>query len=116
MATLAHTTFAPSFAQSRTTTTWLDTYHLFIARSDFYRVSWGVAVLIIQSCLLSPILLLTMFYYGGGNWQFLVSFLTFLLVLIPFLSAISLRYILPAFIFSIILHLIIILINVLQVS
>jgi len=110
MATLSHATTATS---SSSAPTWLASYQHFVASNEFYRVGWAAAALIIQGCILSPALLLTMFYFGGGDWQLLVSNLSFLLVLVPILSAMPVKYILPTFAFSFVLHVAIILINVL---
>lgn len=95
------------------TTDWLAPFQAFIADADFYRVGWAATALLIQGCLLSPALLLTMFQFGGGDWQLLVSNFCFLLVLIPFLLVMSVKYILPAFVFSVIVHLTVVLMNVL---
>jgi hypothetical protein len=112
MATLTQVTTVHSQSHSLTTN-WLDAYQLFIANAQFCRVGWAATALIIQGCLLSPTLLLTMFTFGGGDWQLLTSNLCFLLVLILFCSAMNVKYILPAFVFSFFVHLAIILMNVL---
>lgn len=112
MATLTQTTTAHSPTHSLPTS-WGDSYQLFIANAQFYRIGWAGTALIFQGCLLSPTLLLTMFTFGGGDWQLLVSNFCFLLVLILFCSAMAIRYILPAFVFSFVVHLAIILMNVL---
>lgn len=112
MTTLAPVTTAHSQTHSLTTD-WLDAYQLFIAKAQFYRIGWAGTALILQGCILSPALLLTMFTFGGGDWQLLVSNFCFLLVLILFCSAMSVKYIMPAFLFSLIVHLVIILMNVL---
>lgn len=111
MATLAHAHAIDSEVSQ--TSNWLQTYRRFVARAEFYRVGWAAAALIIQGCVLAPAVLLTMFYYGGGDWQLLVANLAFLGVLVPILSAMGVKYILPAFSISFLIHLAIILINVL---
>ena len=110
MTTLAHTTTAYTNASA---TNWLTTYKNFAAKAEFNRFGWAVTALAIQGCLLSPTVLLLMAYLGGGDWQFLASMLCFLLVLIPILSAMSVKYIFPAFATSFIIHLTIIVINLL---
>ena len=112
MATLASVTTAHSQTYSLTTD-WVNSYQLFIANAQFYRIGWAGTALILQGCILSPALLLTMFTFGGGDWQLLVSNFCFLLVLILFCSAMSVKYILPAFVFSLIVHLVLILVNAL---
>lgn len=113
MATLTQvTTSSPSTVFSPATN-WLASYQVFIANANFYRIGWAGTALIIQGCLLSPTLLLTMFTFGGGDWQLLVSNFCFMLVLIPFLLLMPVKYILPAFVLSFVVHLAIILVNVL---
>lgn len=113
MATLTQVTTSHFPITHTPITNWLASYQIFIANAEFYRIGWAASALIIQGCLLSPAVLLTMAYLGGGDWQFLVSNLCFLLILIPFCSALSVKYIIPAFVFSFIVHLVIVLINVL---
>ncbi|MBD2756290.1 hypothetical protein [Spirosoma validum] len=110
MATLAHSTTAYTNAPSAN---WLTSYKNFVARAEFNRFGWAVTALAIQGCLLSPTLLLVMAYFKGGDWQFLTSMLCFLLVLIPILSAMSVKYIFPAFATSFVIHLTVILITLL---
>ncbi|MBO0949440.1 hypothetical protein [Fibrella forsythiae] len=102
-------------AQSYTTSTeqnWVTRYNAFVEQAEFNRFGWAATTMMIQGCLLTPILLLTLFQFGGGDWQVLVSFLSFLLVLVPVLSALPVKYILPAFTFSALLHLTLIAMNV----
>ncbi|GAB4028505.1 hypothetical protein [Spirosoma koreense] len=109
MATLTHSTVytnAPA-------TNWLTAYKNFVAKAEFNRFGWAVTALAIQGCLLSPTVLLLMAYLHGGDWQFLTSMLCFLLVLIPILSAMSVKYIFPAFATSFVIHLAMILIDLL---
>lgn len=110
MATLSHSTTAYTNAPA---TNWLTTYNKFVAKAEFNRFGWAATALAIQGCLLSPTLLLIMAYFGGGDWQFLASMLCFLLVLVPILSAMSVKYIFPAFATSFLIHLAIILIDLL---
>lgn len=111
MATLAHNT--ATTASTSIFANWLATYRSFIARMEFYRVGWAAGAIIIQGNILTPALLLTMFYYGGPDWQLLVGNLSFLLVLVPILSAMPVKYIVPTFAFSFVVHLSLILMNVL---
>ncbi|MVM38580.1 hypothetical protein GO730_15165 [Spirosoma sp. HMF3257] len=108
MATLTHASTDHSSEAS-----WLTAYTNFIAKAEFTRFGWAVSALAIQGCVLSPALLLSMFYFGGGDWQFLVSMLCFLLVLVPVLSAMPVKYIFPAFATSLVLHLFMIAIDLL---
>ncbi|MVM35802.1 hypothetical protein GO755_37650 [Spirosoma sp. HMF4905] len=110
MATLAHST---DNYTNTADTSWLTTYTNFIAKAEFTRFGWAASALAIQGCILSPTLLLIMSYVGGGDWQFLVSMLCFLLVLVPILSAMPVKYIFPAFATSLILHLLMIVIDLL---
>ncbi len=112
MATLSQSTHSfgnsTSFAQS-----WLNSYTEFLDKAEFNRFGWAASALMIQGCLLTPVLLLTMFQYGGADWQLLVSNLCFLLVLVPVLSALPVKYIFPAFGFSALVHLALIAVNLL---
>jgi hypothetical protein len=54
-----------------------------------------------------------MAYLGGGDWQFLVGMLCFLLVLVPILAAMPLKNLVPAFGISGAIQLAIILLNIL---
>lgn len=110
MATLSQT--APSYTITAHTN-WLTAYNAFIEKADFTRVGWAATAIIVQGCILTPAFLLVMFNFGGGDWQLLTANLSFLLVLIPVLSAMSVRYIIPAFAFSILLHLALIVMDLL---
>lgn len=110
MATLSHS--AQSYTSS-STSGWSTQYTAFVEKAEFNRFGWAATAMMIQGCLLTPVLLLTLFTYGGGDWQVLVSFLSFLLVLVPVLSALPVKYIAPGFFFSALLHITIILMNVL---
>jgi hypothetical protein len=105
MATLAHST---SDYTNDSASTWLSAYNKYVANAEFNRFGWAVSALAIQGCILSPALLLIMSYFGGGDWQFLVSMFCFLGVLIPILSAMPVKYIFPAFAASLVLHLLMI--------
>ncbi|WP_128547525.1 hypothetical protein [Larkinella soli] len=109
MATVLH----PTRSQVHTNN-WLDQYNQFVEKSEFTRIGWAATALMIQGCILSPAVLLTMAYYGGGDWQFLTSMLCFLLVIIPILSAQKLKYIFGGFYISLIAHVAMILINTLS--
>ncbi|UFH56188.1 hypothetical protein [Spirosoma sp. KNUC1025] len=108
MQALSHST--SSYA-NESATGWLATYKNFVTKAEFNRFGWAVTALAIQGCLLSPSLLLSMSYLQGGDWQFLASMLCFLLVLVPILSAMPVKYIFPAFAISFIIHLAIIALN-----
>ena len=110
MATLAHTS---ADYTSSSVANWLTAYKKFVAKAEFNRIGWAATAVAVQGCLLSPTLLLVMAYFGGGDWQFLVSMLSFLLVLVPVLSAMHVKYIFPTFATSVLIHLIIILVDLL---
>ncbi|NID10665.1 hypothetical protein [Fibrivirga algicola] len=111
MATLSHP--GQSSYTSPSTAGWSTLYTNFVDKAEFNRFGWAATAMMIQGCLLTPILLLTLFTYGGGDWQVLVSFLSFLLVLIPVLSALPVKYIVPGFLVSAVVHLSLILMNIL---
>ena len=112
MATLSQS--AHSYGNNASfTQNWQKSYSAFVAKAEFNRFGWAATALMFQGCLLTPVLLLTMFQFGGGDWQLLTSNLSFLLVLVPVLSAMSVKYLFPAFAFSALLHLTLILMNVL---
>lgn len=94
-------------------TNWLNRYTQFANAAEFNRLGWAATALTIQGCVLSPVHILLMSVYGGGDWQFLVSMLCFLLVLVPILSALPVKYIFPAFGISLLVHLSMILLNLL---
>ncbi len=96
-----------------TETGFMAKYHTFIEKAEFTRTGWAATAMMIQGCILSPALLLSMSYLGGGDWQFLASMLGFLTVLVPILGALPVKYIVPAFGFSLTLHVLIILSNLL---
>ena len=110
MATLAHSTtdYTNTAANS-----WLTNYKNYVANAEFNRIGWAATAITVQGCILSPALLLIMSYYNGGDWQFLVSMLCFLLVIIPILAAMPVKYIVPAFATSVVLHLLMIAIDLL---
>ncbi|AKD57441.1 hypothetical protein [Spirosoma radiotolerans] len=109
MATLTQ----PSVYTTNPSSNWLTTYQNFIHKAEFNRIGWAATAVAIQGCILAPALLLAMFYFGGGDWQFLVGMLSFMLVLVPVLSAMSVKYIIPTFAISVAIHVLIILIDVL---
>ncbi|GAB3883292.1 hypothetical protein [Spirosoma agri] len=110
MATLAHSTTDYTTTPA---TNWLTAYNNYVAKAEFNRIGWAATAVAIQGCILSPTLLLVMAYHGGGDWQFLASMMGFLLVLVPILSALPVKYIFPTFAASLVLHLLIILIDLL---
>ena len=109
MATLTHATTAYTTAP---TTNWLTAYKHYVDQAEFNRFGWAVTALAIQGCLLSPTVLLLMAYFKGGDWQFLASMLCFLLVLVPILAAMPVKYIFPTFATSFVIHLAIILLDI----
>jgi hypothetical protein len=109
MATLAQLTTD----YTTSTTNWLTLYKNFAAKAEFNKIGWAATAVAIQGCILSPTLLLVMAYFGGGDWQFLVSMLCFLLVLVPILAAMPVKYIFPTFTTSLLIHLAIILLDLL---
>ncbi len=110
MATLANATTAYTNAP---TTNWLTAYKNYVDKAEYNRIGWAATAIAIQGCLLSPTLLLLMAYFKGGDWQFLTSMLCFLLVLVPILAAMPVKYIFPAFATSFVIHLAIILLDIL---
>ncbi|GAB3560851.1 hypothetical protein GCM10027578_00190 [Spirosoma luteolum] len=88
-------------------------FNQLMATLEFNRIGWAATAVIIQGCVLTPALLLVMFNFNGGDWQLLTAFLCFLLVLIPVLSAMPVRYFMPAFVFSALIHLAITLMDLL---
>jgi len=111
MAALSHSTtsYAPADSAS-----FLAQYKQFVDGSEFNRTGWAATALMIQGCLLSPTMLLTMMYFGGGDWQFLTGMLCFLLVLVPILGAQKMKYIFGGFFVSLAVHLVLIALNVLS--
>lgn len=110
MATLTHSTIenTPAMASD-----WLTAYENYVTKAEFNRVGWAATAIAVQGCILSPTLLLIMAHYGGGDWQFLTSMLCFLLVLVPILAAMPVKYIFPTFIISLVIHLLVIMIDLL---
>ncbi|GAA4413797.1 hypothetical protein GCM10023187_42510 [Nibrella viscosa] len=113
MATVSHASTVYTGPHSQKAN-WPAQYADYVAKAEFNRIGWAASALAVQGCILSPALLLTMAYFGGGDWQFLVSMLGFLVVLVPVLAALPVRFIFRMFTLSALAHLIIILINVLQ--
>jgi len=98
METLSHsTTYTESVPFSKK-------YAQFVEDSEFNRTGWTATALMIQGCILSPSLLLSMFYLGGGDWQFLTGMLCFLLVIVPILGAQKMKYIFGGFFLSLAIH------------
>ena len=94
-------------------TNWLSAYHTFTEDADFNRVGWAATAIALQGCILSPVLLFSMFFFGGGDWQFLVGILSFMMVLISVLAVVPVKYIFSAFTISFTIHAVIVLINIL---
>ncbi len=110
MTTLTHS--ATNHTES-TQTNWLSAYHTFAEKADYNRIGWAATAIAIQGCLLAPALLFSMYLFGGGDWQFLVGIVSFMLVLISVLAAMPVKYIFSAFAISFVIHAVIILINIL---
>ena len=110
MATLSQST--PSYTIP-SGSSWLAAYNTFIEKAEFTRVGWAATAIIVQGCILTPAFLLVMFTFGGGDWQLLTANLSFFLVLVPVLSALPVKYIIPAFAFSTVLHLTLIVMDLL---
>ncbi|GAB4040644.1 hypothetical protein [Spirosoma gilvum] len=110
MATLTQVTSDYTTTTDKST---LSAVEKFITKAEFYRFGWAVGALAIQGCILSPVLLLIMANFGGGDWQFLVSMLCFLGVLVPVLSALPVRYIFSGFAVSLVLHILMLAIDLL---
>ena len=110
MATLTHssTTYTDNVQSN-----WLSAYQDFTEKADFNRIGWGATAIAIQGCLLAPALLFSMHLFAGGDWQFLVGILSFMMVLVSVLAAIPVKYIFSAFAISFVIHAVIILINIL---
>lgn len=85
----------------------------FLAKAEFTRFGWAATFLMIQGCFMTPALLLSMYVFNGGDWQFLTASLTFLLVLTPILSAMPVKILFRCAGLSFFIQLIIIAINVL---
>lgn len=109
MATLTQS----SSSYINTSSNWLTAYQNFTKKAEFNRIGWAATAVAIQGCILAPALLLAMFSFGGGDWQFLVGMLSFMLVLVPVLSAMPVKYIFSAFAISALIHIAIILIDIL---
>ncbi|GAB3993459.1 hypothetical protein GCM10028807_28720 [Spirosoma daeguense] len=104
-------TLAQSTATYTTESNWLTRYKNYVEKAEFNRYGWAATAVAIQGCILSPALLLIMAEFGGGDWQFLTSMLCFLLVLVPVLSALPVKYIFPTFTISLIIHILMIAID-----
>ena len=88
-------------------------YSTFLNVQEGNRAFWTVLALLVQSNVLAPLTLASMNFYHGGDWQILVCVLCFFGVVIPILSAQPVKYGINAFLFSIIVHLFIITLNLL---
>ncbi|GAA4461646.1 hypothetical protein GCM10023189_37380 [Nibrella saemangeumensis] len=109
MATLSHSTSVYTSSEKASVST---LFNDFANKAEFNRIGWAATAIAVQGCVFSPALLLSMAYQGGGDWQFLVGILSFLMVLVPVLSALHVKHIFRAFTLSAIVHLAIILFNV----
>ncbi|WP_027302808.1 hypothetical protein [Rudanella lutea] len=110
MATLSHSV---STSPSTTSNGLLAAYNAFVEKAEFNRIGWAASALMFQGCILTPALLITMFFFNGSDWQLLVGNLSFLLVLVPILGAMHVKYIFPSFGVSLLIHLALILVNIL---
>lgn len=86
----------------------------FFATAEKNSLAWSFSALLIQTTVIAPLVLWTMSLAGGGDWQFAVALMSSFAVLIPILSALSVRVVLPVFVSSVVLNLGIILLNVAQ--
>jgi hypothetical protein len=77
-------------------------------------MAWSFSALLAQTTVIAPLVLWTMSLAGGGDWQFAVALMTSFAVLVPILSALSVRVVLPVFVSSLVVNLGIILLNVAQ--
>ena len=90
------------------------------ASGQFYKnaeknsLPWSFSVLLAQTTVIAPLVLWTMSLAGGGDWQFALALLSSFAVLIPILSALSVRVVLPVFVISLVVNLGIIGTNVVQ--
>ncbi|WP_266368239.1 hypothetical protein [Tellurirhabdus rosea] len=107
-------TLSPSTTSYNESATLTEKYNQFAEAAEFNRVGWTATAMMIQGCLLSPVLLLTMMYFGGGDWQFLTGMLTFLLVIVPILGAQKMKYVFGGFLISLVVNLAMIALNVLS--
>ena len=107
-------TLSPSTTSYNESATLTEKYSQFVEAAEFNRVGWTATAMMIQGCLLSPVLLLTMMYFGGGDWQFLTGMLTFLLVIVPILGAQKMKYVFGGFLISLVVNLAMIALNVLS--
>lgn len=85
----------------------------FMAKAEFNRFGWAATVLMIQGCILTPALLFSMYLFNGGDWQFLIANLTFLLVLVPILSAMPAKVLFRCAGLSYLVQVLIIVVNIL---
>jgi len=86
----------------------------FFTNAEKNSLPWSFSALLIQTVVVAPLVLWTMSLAGGGDWQFAVALLSSFSVLIPILSALSVRVVLPVFMTSVAVNLGIILLNVAQ--
>lgn len=107
MATLSHT--SASYAQPTAETT---LWQRILAHAEDNRAIWAAAAILVQGCLLSPAVLLTMNQLAD-DWQFLLSLVCILTVVISILSVQPVKYIIQAFATSLLIHVALFLFNLL---
>jgi VIT1/CCC1 family predicted Fe2+/Mn2+ transporter len=83
----------------------------FLDRQEDNRATWNGLAIIVQANILAPLTLLSMDYFQGGDWQLAACVGCFFGVLIPVLSAQTVKLGILTFFFSVIVHLLIIAIN-----
>lgn len=87
----------------------------FFANAEKNGMAWSFSALLAQTTVIAPLVLWTMSLAGGGDWQFAVALMSSFAVLIPILSALSVRVVLPVFVTSVVVNLGIILLNAAQI-
>ncbi|MDQ1087395.1 hypothetical protein [Siphonobacter sp. SORGH_AS_1065] len=83
-------------------------WNRFIAFCDSQEVEnhwlWAGATVAIQGCILTPLLLWTINHFGLGDGYLLVAVISIFSVVVPNLSALSTKIILPIFATSFLIH------------
>ncbi|MDH6057191.1 hypothetical protein [Umezakia ovalisporum] len=87
----------------------------FFKNAEKNSLPWSFSALLIQTTVIAPLVLWTMSLAGGGDWQFALALMSSFAVLIPILSALSVRVVLPVFASSVVVNLGIILFNAAQI-
>lgn len=87
----------------------------FFKNAEKNGMAWSFSALLAQTTVIAPLVLWTMSLVGGGDWQLAVALLSSFAVLIPILSALSVRVVLPVFVSSVLVNLGIVLLNTAQI-